>query len=45
MAGSSRKEVVVVSPEESRAVSRKDSQDGYSWSGAVNEPDAPVNVS
>ena len=43
--GSSRRVLVAVRPPESVAVSRSSRYDGYSWSGAVNEPLAtPVKL-
>ena len=38
--GSSRSVLVVLSPPESVAVSLESRYDGYSWSGAVNDPPA-----
>ena len=42
--GSSRRVRVPVSPPESVAVRVSSRYDGYSWSGAVNEPLVPVKV-
>src|SRR6266540_1961390 len=38
--GSSRTVVLTACPSESVAVSTRSKKDGYSWSGAVNEPEA-----
>jgi len=42
--GSSRRVIVRVSPKPSVAVSSSSRYDGYSWSGATNEPPAPVRL-